>query len=125
MCSSCGGKAKARLPGASAGHPVLFGEADGRPAQPVTVLVSGNGLEAGRYLYAAGDGVEQAVADGKIKLGYDTARRSTPTKPKATPFYVQTAPGRWIGFKNLPAAERYAKTIGSKVQTRDEIEGAS
>lgn len=125
MCSSCGGKAAAlRVPGGSPNTPLVIGAIDGRPAQPVTLLEDIAPQKAGRYIYVTGDGVQQAIDDGRMVRGYDQKLRrakqqSTSSKP---PFYVQTAKDKWVGFRNKPAADLYAQSIGGVVITREELE---
>jgi len=130
MCSSCGGgKAAAlRIPGASPRNPILFGQADGRPAQPATLLKEHSGGEVGQYLYVSGVGVEKAVSDGIVQLGYaaggGAAKRLARPVPKAATapeHYVATGRNKWVGFHRKTAAERYAKSIGAVVLTHDEV----
>jgi len=131
VCSSCGKKAAARLrPGGAPQNPILFGNKDNRPAQPATLLVGLPHTPIDTYVYVSGDGVESAVEGGEIVLGYKpsgavkgTSRRKTsPSDP--APFYVKTGRNKWYGFKVRAAAERYAKSVGAEVLTREEVVNA-
>lgn len=80
----------------------------------------------GAPVYVSGDGVEQAVEDGKITLQYKPravaprprARKTNDTVP---PFYVKTGRNKWVGFKSKAAAERYATSVSGTVLTREEV----
>ena len=119
MCSGCARAKAARLPGGSPQNPILYGEPDGRPAQPVTIIATG------LPVFAAGDGVEDAAASGELKIGIvEPAPAPAPRRRKvsATPeWYVQTGHNKWVGFKTRAAAERYANTTGGELAHRDDV----
>ena len=126
MCSTCG-KSAASLPGAAPSNAIVFGAANDSTPQPATFLKNHAKSPAGKHKYVTGDGVEAAIADGTIQIGYRTQPVTTPhRKPavKASPeWYVKTGGEKWVGFASKPAADRYAKTVGSVVLTRDEVLG--
>lgn len=125
MCSSCGGKAaRLRVAGGSPQNPLVIGKANGDTAQPATLLVDFGVNKADTFVYVSGDGVEQAITDEKIVAGYRAQRRaqSAPKVAEGTaPFYVKIGSGKYAGFKTLPAAERYASSVGSAVITREQL----
>ena len=122
MCSSCGGKA-ARLPGATPKLPIVFGSPDSRPAQPATFLVDHPPVKAGEYKYVGGDGVEQAVEDQVIQIGYGRPVRSAtvPRLAESPAVYVKIGSNKWVGFKSQALAEQYAASVGGIVQTREQV----
>ncbi len=124
MCSSCGGKTS-KLPGSTPRNPVVFGKKDGRAAQPATFLIDHAGVTAGSYKYVSGDGVEQAVEDGTVTIGYGRPKsrvaRAAPVLKDSPVAYVKTGSNKWVGFKSVALAERYAAQVGGVVQTRDEV----
>lgn len=126
MCSSCGGKAAAaRLPGGSPRTPLVIGAADDSPPQPVTLTDDIPPQKSGAFVYVTGDGVGQALEDGRLIPGYNPPKRATRISPSGTPpFFVQTAPDKWVGFRNKPAADLYARSVGGTVITRAELEGS-
>jgi hypothetical protein len=103
----------------------VFGEKDGRAAQPATFLVNHPPVKAKDYKYVAGDGVEQAVEDGIIQIGYgrQQTRKAKPAPVlKDSPVaYVRTGNNKWVGFKSVALAEQYARQVGGLVQSRDEV----
>lgn len=111
------------MPGATPKNPVVFGAPDGRAAQPATFLVDQPGVIAGSYKYVAGDGVEQAVEDEIIQIGYGRPKnaKAAPVLKDSPVAYVKTGSNRWVGFKSVALAERYAKQVGGVVQSRDEV----
>ena len=114
------------LPGSVPKNPIVLGNPDNRPAQPATLLVDMGKMRAGRPVFVSGDGVEQAALDGQIRMGTTPlpATQKAVTAPNPPPpYYVQTEPTKYVGFKNIAAAERYAKTVGGTVFTRAEVLG--
>lgn len=127
-CATCGGGNRVRTPGGTARSPIMLGDADGRPAQVATFLRAYDVAGEGEYRYVAGDGVEAAVDDGLIALGY-IARASAAPKPAAPPvlepqWYVRIGNNRWLGFRTKGAAERYATIRDGVVLSRDEVMNA-
>jgi hypothetical protein len=104
----------------------VIGDADGGTAQPATFLVDAHGATTGQYKYVSGSGVDDAVAEGTIRLGYSqpTLRRAPQRVAANDPeFYVPVGANKWVGFSSRAAAERYAATTGSAVKTRDDVLG--
>lgn len=130
-CSTCGGgRSAARTPGGTAKHPIVLGEPDGRPSQVATFLVDHAAGKVGQYRYVAGDGVEPALEDGTIVLGYIPGVGKRALKPAEKPapvpqWYVLIGKNRWIGFKTKSAADRYALIRGGEVATRDDVLGGT
>jgi len=124
MCSTCG-KSAAALPGTAPRNAIVLGEANDSTAQPATFLVDYGNARAGQHKYVTGDGVDAAIADGTIQIGYRPQPNATPHRNpivKASPeWYVKTGKDKWVGFTSKPAADRYAKTVSSVVLTRDEV----
>lgn len=127
MCSSCAKRAAAMAkPGKTARKPLVLGVANGEAAQTATVLKDFLGVKRNEYIYVSGTGVSDAVDSGLIKLGYKkpsgTARviRERQVLAKDSEWFVRVASGKWHGFRNLRAAERYAKIVGSEVVSRDQ-----
>lgn len=125
MCSTCGKKA-ATLPGAKPSNPIVFGEANDATPQPATFLQNYGRARAGHSRFVTGADVERAIEDGIIQIGYRPPTAVRPVRPvralASNPdWYVKTGNNKWVGFKAKPAADRYAKTTGGTVQTREEV----
>jgi hypothetical protein len=106
----------------------MLGEPDGRPAQVATFLQDYEGTGEGEYRYVAGDGVEAAVDDGLIALGYVPRRSAIPAPPKEPvlepQWYVRIGNNRWLGFRTKGAADRYAAIRDGVVLSREEVMNA-
>jgi hypothetical protein len=128
MCSSCGQRA-AKLPGAKPRNAIVLGEANDATPQPATFLVNHANAMAGHTKYVTGSGVEDAVADGTIRIGYvrptqvSRSAKLASNAPDAPRWYVKTGSNKWVGFKVKAAADRYARTKDTIVLTRDEVLG--
>lgn len=128
-CSTCGGAKKSAIPGGTSAKPIILGEPNGLPAQVATFLKEHDGVPSSApYRYVSGDGVEQAVEDGLIALGWQVKKKRAARKPKdetPTPeYYVQIGRNRWVGFRSEQKAEVYAKATGGVVVKHDEIIGS-
>lgn len=123
-CSSCGGNRRSRTPGGTPDNAIVLGDPDGSTAQPATFLVETDEVKKGKYKFVTGTGVDQAVEEGTIRLGFDqpTIRRKPRRNPADDPqFYVQTGRNKWVGFASESAAARYAKANSTEVLTRDQV----
>lgn len=124
MCSSCGQKARG-LPGATSRNPIVLGDPNGQPSQPATFNIKHPNADVGQYKYVSGDGIQAAVENGDISIGYQQAparpARVVPSNADAPDWYVRVGNNRWVGFKTRAAAERYAKTVNGTVATRDQV----
>ena len=128
MCSGgCGGTSSA-LPGATTKSAIVLGNPDGRAAQPAVFQVDHKGIaKKGDPKFVTGTGVEQAVADGIITVGLRkpavTPRRGPAITRGGTvlPYQVSIGTKKWVGFTTRAAAERYARTRGVEVQSKDDV----
>lgn len=124
MCSSCGGKKSARLPGSTSANPIILGEPNESRAQLATFNVKHQYARIGDYKHVGGSGVDEAVANGDITMGYQPQQRSNPAPRRvseAPEWYVQIGANRWVGFKKQASAQKYADSSGGVVVARSEI----
>jgi len=128
-CSTCGKSARFAKPGGAPRNPIILGESNDEPAQAVTFTVdyevtSDLKVSAGEYRYVSGTGVDDAVEKGDLTRGFPQRqqRARQQQRPRPTPrWYVESDRGSFVGFSSRPAADRYAKTTGKVVLTKDEV----